>query len=241
MLNILTCIILISFTFSSANACKCVGPYKDIEDMYRQADIVFYGRQVLSELDNKIDTFEIIRLIKSKIPLGTNKLITHKSAAWNAMCGGRYENLHDYIVFININPLDKSLSTMDECYSDVVSSDGRKYHFRNQDFAEFSFFKVNPLSAGNGVIPLYADTLNEIQVREFALRKAREWRKKNVPAVTTDKTSEVTSISSKQDAYGQTYWAVRIERTRKDRAKGDFEIVDIYNTFQDGVIIYPGR
>lgn len=236
--------LLIFINLKFAEACKCRGQYKDAEDMYNQADIVFYGQQILPESDlanSKKDIFEIYRLVKSKIPLGTGKLTTNKSADWNAMCGGHYQNHQPYLVFIKINPVDKSLQTMDECYSDVISSDSRKYHFRNQDFGEFSFFKVNPVSAGNGEMPLYADTLEETRVREFALQTEREWRRKNAPAGALVKTCEITDISRKNDEYGQPYWNIRIEATEEDRAKGDFRIVHVYNTFSDGIFIYPGK
>lgn len=239
---ILSLLALCLLTPLTAQACKCVGKYKDAQDMYDQADIVFYGRPVAPIEKESGYQFEYSRIAKSKIKLGSTKLSLSNSASWNPMCGGRYEPEHDYLVFVKIDAESKALRAMNECYADGVASDGMKYHFRNQDFTDFPFFRVNPLSAINGVRPYYADTMKEDFIKDFAVQKVREWRRAQTQTVILPQNLTIPQARLLRDEYGQPYWRVRVEPTPETRAgKGDFQLVDIYSTSLDDIIIYPGK
>lgn len=223
-------------------ACKCVGAYKDAQDMYNQADIVFYGRSVASDANNGASLFEYSRIAKSNIKLGSAKITAVNRVNWNAMCGGHYQPSHDYLVFIKLDLASKTLRLMNDCYADIVSSDGMKYHFRNQDYVDFPFFRVNPLSAVNGVRPLYADVMKEDFIKDFAVQRVREWQRANRQTVILPQNLTVPQARLLRDNYGQPYWQVRVEPTVETRAgKGDFQIVDIYSTSPDDVIIHHGK
>lgn len=233
------CLLLTSF---AAQACKCVGIYKDAQDMYDQSDLVFYGRPLARAENGGATQFELSRIAKTNIKLGSAKISAVNSVNWNAICGGHYEPNHDYLVFIKSDPATKALRLMNECYSDIVSSDGMKYHFRNQDFADFPFFRVNPLSAVNGVRPLYADAMKEDFIKDFAVQRVREWRRANAQPAILPQSLTVPQARLLRDDYGQPYWQVRVEPTVETRAgKGDFQIIDIYSTASDDIIIHPGK
>ena len=112
------CLLLTSF---AARACKCVGIYKDAQDMYDQADIVFYGRPLARAEDGGATQFEYSRVAKSNIKLGSAKISAIKSLNWNAWCSGRYKPSHEYLVFIKLDPASKALRLMNECYAGIFS------------------------------------------------------------------------------------------------------------------------
>lgn len=233
------CLLLTSF---AVHACKCVGKYQDAQDMYDQADIVFYGRSIAADASNGTSLFEYSRVAKSNIQLGSAKIAAVNSANWNAMCGGHYQRNHDYLVFIKLDPATKTPRLMNDCYADTVVSDGMKYHFRNQDFADFPFFRVNPLSAVNGVRPLYADAMKEDFIKDFAVQRVREWQRANAQPAILPQSLTVPHARLLRDDYGQPYWQVRVEPTVETRTgKGDFQIIDIYSTAPDDIIIHPGK
>ncbi|MBP7252030.1 MAG: hypothetical protein KBA75_00940 [Alphaproteobacteria bacterium] len=210
--------------------------------MYDQADIVFYGRLAAPDTKEGDSLFEYSRVAKSSIKLGSAKISAVNSVNWNAMCGGHYQPNHDYLVFIKLDPTSKALRMMNDCYADTVSSDGMKYHFRNQDFVDFPFFRVNPLSAVNGVRPLYADAIKEDFIKDFAVQRVREWRRANAQPSILLQSLTVPQARLLHDDYGQPYWQVRVEPTVETRAgKGDFQILDIYSTSSDDIIIHPGK
>lgn len=228
-----------------ALACQCVSTYKNAQDMFSQADVVFFGTKTSADTDFENTRFRIQRLIKSNIKLGSATFEIDEilpPGNFPSMCTGRYEENKSYIVFAKIDPKDGALHLMsDKCYTDMITvKDAESYVYNGKEYPDFPFFKEMPGVAGNGTQPIYAAEMKEKSAREAALHGVREFLRQAGQLQPEQKWVTTAAKLAPHDQHGQPYWEIKVEDPTLN-AKGGFFIVSIYNGLSDGVIVRPGE
>ncbi len=229
--------LVISFAAAMpARACKCA-KFSDPNELFRKSDLVFFG--TWADVSKTDVNFFVHRLAKGEESMiGSSKIAVRWSGDVHEMCRG-YRTAGDYLVFA-MKGKNGPYEFLTDCYSDVVSAQVTGYEYRGRQFTDFDFFKVNVLSASNGVRPLYAADLSGKDAREFAKQHLlQDADFKKFYLLERDKWSAI-SAELKIDERKQPYWRVQIARN-PSRAKGEFYLVDFYNSLSESYRILPGK
>jgi len=232
-------LMLLSISMKSF-ACKCSHPFTPAE-MYQKADFVFYGQSSNETVDPKKKEiqFSILRVAKgNEGQIGSERIAIRWTSDETQMCRG-FQSSGEYLVFA-VRNANGALSFLTDCYSEVISVQNGFYQYKKQKVSEFDFFKVNPLSAVNGVRPRYADQISKSEAQQLArqhLFQNAEFKKIHGPEMNM---WVAGAADQKKDEQGQPFWSVRIAYT-PPRAKGEFYVVRFYNTASNSFQIQPGE
>lgn len=178
------------------------------------------------------------RLAKGSLAkIGSRSLKISWANDVNEQCRPNYSS-EDHLIFAVEKPTGYSFLT--DCYSESVPVKNNQYQYKNQSQASFKFFDVNPLSAQNGLTPLYADELAEEKAKSLAkeaLFQNTEFKKYHLKDI---KHWQAKGAKILHDQFAQPYWQIEIAFD-PPRAKGEFYLVKFYNSLRESFQIPLGN
>jgi len=217
-------------------ACKCT-KFKSTADMFSKADLVFFGSRD-EETKNSGAAFKIERFAKGPQELfGSPRLFLAWAKDVPDLCRGHIAMESELVFAVKT---DRGYSFLTDCYADAVVVQNNQYVYKGEAHSDFDFFKVNPLSAVNGLRPKYASEISEADARklaEDAFWRNPEIKKNHAKDRDHWKSTEAQKLD---DKLGQEYWNVRIAYI-PPRAKGELYVLRFYNSLPESFQISPGE
>lgn len=241
-MNIPIITIVFSFLFCfPSQACNCSHDLKP-DDLFRKSDLVFVGSKLGGKKTDSISSdlsFTIHRFAKGdETKFGSDKISIKWQGDEGPMCRAYLDNI-SFLIFAVKNK-EGTYSFLTDCKGEVITAEGPNYEYKGKKFVDFKFFKVNVLSAFNGMRPRYAVNISETEAKDLAknhLFQNAEFRKHSLKDLNMWKP---VSAEKREDANKQVFWRVQMAYS-PPRAKGEFYNIDFYNTLTKSFHIGPGE